>query len=153
MTLSDPVTILKNVGPKRAKLLNKLGITSVQDLLYFMPKAYEAQGICAKVHELKEGETYSITAKIIYEPGFKRIHKGLSLTTFSLQDETGRVEAVFFNQPYIGKRCIERAIMSMSPERSSGLADGLQFTNPIHGKGRSAITRASDPGVCADCRG
>src|SRR5690242_11666081 len=101
MNLDDAVTSIKGVGGKKAALLNKLGISRVWDLLYYMPRGYESQGPSLKISGLIEDEVCNITATIAADPTLRRINKCLSLVTFSLQDETGRAEAVFFNQPYI----------------------------------------------------
>ena len=42
MQLSDNVSVLKGVGPKKAESLADAGIESLQDLLYFFPRKYEA---------------------------------------------------------------------------------------------------------------
>ena len=129
MRLSDPVSILKGVGSKKAGLLKKLGVNTVRDLLYYVPRAYESPGEKASINALEEGETYQITATISGEPNLRRIKKGLSLVTFVLQDETGKAEAVFFNQPYIAKmyKNGERVYVSGPVKR---IGRRMQFTNP-----------------------
>ncbi|MDD5017517.1 MAG: ATP-dependent DNA helicase RecG [Eubacteriales bacterium] len=129
MTLDDHVSTLSGVGDKKARLLGKLGIERVRDLLYYMPRAYETLGVYTVISELKDGMAYSITASIVNEPGLKRINKGLNLVTFTLEDETGRVEAVFFNQPYLKKmyKKGDDVFVSGSIKR---IGKRLQFTNP-----------------------
>ena len=39
--LSLPLSALKGVGPRRSALLEKLGLRSVEDLLFFFPRRYE----------------------------------------------------------------------------------------------------------------
>ncbi len=101
MTLDNPVSAVKGIGAKKAKLLSKLGIVRIEDLVYYMPRDYETQGTSVKICELKDGDVFNITAVVSDEPKLRRVKSGLNLATISLKDETGRVEAVFFNQPYI----------------------------------------------------
>ncbi len=129
MSLDDAVTGIKGVGAKKAVLLGKLGIKSVRDLLYHMPRGYESQGSSAKISALKEDETYNITAQISKEPVLRRIKRGLSLVTFTLQDETGRTEAVFFNQPYI-RNMYKSGDTVYVFGRTKRVGRNLQFTNP-----------------------
>lgn len=129
MNIDDTVSVLKGVGEKKANLLKKLGITSVRDLLYYMPKEYESQGRHETICELKESETYNITATIVKEPQLKRINNGLCLATFTLEDETGRVEAVFFNQPYIRKMYKKGDSVYVSG-KTKRIGQKIQFTNP-----------------------
>lgn len=129
MTLDDSVAAVKGIGEKKAKLLKKLGISSIADLIYYMPRDYESQGKSARVNELKDGEVFNVTAVIAGEPSLRRIRSGLNLAKFSLQDETGWVEAVFFNQPYICKmyKDGDQVYVSGSVKR---VGRAFQFTNP-----------------------
>ena len=129
MTLDGPVAAIKGIGEKKAQLLKKLGIVSVTDLIYYMPRDYESQGTSARINELEDGEVFNITAVIAGEPSFRRVKSGLNLAKFSLKDETGWVEAVFFNQPYIRKmyRDGDKVYVSGSVKRAGRT---FQFTNP-----------------------
>jgi ATP-dependent DNA helicase RecG len=138
MGLGDAVTGIKGVGGKKAVLLGRLGIKSVRDLLYYMPRGYESQGSSVKISALKEDETYNITARIAKEPVLRRIKKGLSLVTFTLQDETGRTEAVFFNQPYI-RNMYKSGDTVYVFGKTKRVGRNLQFTNPhIEKEGRQS---------------
>ncbi len=129
MTLSDPAAKVKGIGEKKAKLLEKLGIITIADLIYYMPRGYESQGQNVKICDLKDGEVYNITAVISGEPSFRRIKSGLNLAKFSLHDETGWVEAVFFNQPYIRKMYKDGDCVYVSG-RVKRVGKRFQFTNP-----------------------
>ena len=133
MSLDDRVGILKSVGPKKAGLLAKLGIKTIRDLLFYIPRDYESGGVSAKIGNLTEGETYRVKAQIASQPVLKKVHNGLSLVTFSLWDDTGGVEAVFFNQPYMKKMYAKGdTVYVMGQIKRVGRR--LQFTNPTIGK-------------------
>lgn len=141
MTLDGPVAAVKGIGEKKAKLLAKLGISTIADLIYYMPRDYETQGTSARISELKDGEVFNIIAVIAGEPSYRRIKSGLNLTKFSLKDETGWVEAVFFNQPYIRRmyKGGEKVYVSGSVKRTGRY---FQFTNPHiekHGKQHTGL--------------
>lgn len=129
MNLDDAVKTIKGVGDKKALLLAKLGISSIRDLLYYVPRAYETEGQSCTVSALKPDEKYSITAKVAGTPNTRRIRNGITLTTFSLEDETGSVEAVFFNQPYMSRmyKTGDEVYISGKTKR---IGRKLQFTNP-----------------------
>ncbi len=129
MTLSDPAAKVKGIGEKKAKLLEKLGIVSLADLVYYMPRGYESQGQNVSISALTDGEVFNITAVINGEPSFRRVKSGLNLAKFSLQDETGWVEAVFFNQPYIRKMYGDGDRVYVSG-RVKRVGKRFQFTNP-----------------------
>ncbi len=129
MTLSDPAAKVKGIGEKKAKLFEKLGIVTIADLVYYMPRGYESQGQSVTISGLKDGEVFNITAVISGEPSFRRIKSGLNLAKFSLHDETGWVEAVFFNQPYIRKMYKDGDRVYVSG-RVKRVGKRFQFTNP-----------------------
>lgn len=136
MTLDDPVSKVKGIGDKKAKLLSKLGIQKIADLIYYMPRDYESQGAGVFINELRDGETFHINAVVSGNPSLRRIKSGLSLAKFLLKDETGRVEAVFFNQPYICKMYKDGDSVYVSGNVKK-VGRSFQFTNPHiekHGK-------------------
>ncbi len=129
MTLHDPAAKVKGIGEKKAKLFEKLGISSIADLIYYMPRGYESQGQSVSISGLKDGEVFNLTAVIRGEPSFRRVKSGLNLAKFSLHDETGWVEAVFFNQPYIRKLYQDGDRVYLSG-RVKRVGKRFSFTNP-----------------------
>lgn len=129
MTLDIPVAKVKGIGEKKAKLFEKLGIGCIADLIYYMPRGYEAQGQKVSICDLKDGGAFCITAVISGEPSFRRVKSGLNLTKFSLQDESGWVEAVFFNQPYIRRMYKDGDSVYVSGHVKR-VGKRFQFTNP-----------------------
>ena len=96
------IRYLKGVGPKRAGLFNKLGIYSVEDLLYYFPRRYEDRSRISPISQLGIGEPRTVRARILrtYERrGFR--NKGLSVFEALVEDGTGRLPCVWFNQPYL----------------------------------------------------
>ncbi len=63
--LNDDVKYLKGVGPQRAEMLAKRGITCVEDLLYYLPFRYEDRTRFSKIREIRPGETYTILAEVV----------------------------------------------------------------------------------------
>jgi len=100
--ISTPVQYLKGVGPKKAKLLNRLGINTVDDLLYFFPRRYEDRTKFLTISQLKEDETQTIKAKVLVRnqrQSWKR--RGFSILEVVVGDNTGKIFCVWFNQPYL----------------------------------------------------
>ena len=127
--LDDSVSKIKGIGEKKARLLKKLGVETACDLLYYAPKLHEQPGRMATVRDLTEDELYCIEAVISAEPGFKRVHSGLNLSTFALTDATGRVEAVFFNQLYM-RNLYKKGDHVFVTGKLKRVGGRLKFTNP-----------------------
>ncbi len=95
------IRFAKGVGPKRALLLEKLGIRTIEDALWFLPWRYEDRSRIVSISQLVPGEKATI-AGTIHHAGLRRTRRrNMTLFTMSVQDETGAVEVVFFNQPYL----------------------------------------------------
>lgn len=101
MDLFSPVTALKGVGAVRAKQLAKLHIETLYDLIAFFPRDYEDRTKLLSVAGLQPGEPACFEAMVISQPQLSRIRKGMELVKVRVADETGRVDLVFFNQPYV----------------------------------------------------
>ncbi len=101
MQLSDSVTVLKGIGPSRAKQLEKLNIRTLYDLLAYFPRDYEDRTKLANICDLVPGEPACFEAMVISNPTTAHIRKGMDITRLKVADETGRLNLTFFNQNYV----------------------------------------------------
>ena len=101
LKLSDSINNLKGIGPKREKLFHKLGIYSVKDLLLYYPRRYEDSSKIVKISQAKIGEKNTFKVRILSRLQNRRIRRGLTLTSFLAEDESGEVELSFFNAFYL----------------------------------------------------
>lgn len=93
---------LKGVGEKTKKSLLKLGISHIEDLYTYFPRQYDKMLPPVCVKDIRLGEINTLSVKLKGMPITRRI-KSLSISTCVFFDETGSVEAVYFNMPFIGK--------------------------------------------------
>ncbi len=94
---------LKQVGPKRLQLLHKLGITTVEELLYHFPRRYEDRSRLKRFAQMKDGDTETVMGTVIGCQEFKP-RKGLTITKAAVYDGSSIGYAVWFNQAYIKKQ-------------------------------------------------
>ena len=98
MKLTTPLEQIKGVGPKTAQALAVAGLTTVSDALNFLPRAYDDYSTAVNIADLQPGK---VTVKARCESVSTRIvRRGLRITTAVLADKSGKVKAVWFNQPY-----------------------------------------------------
>lgn len=97
------VQFLSGVGPKRARLLQKLGITKPEDLLYHFPRRYEDRSNPKKFYQLGHGEYETVTGTVMSCQEI-RPRRGLTITKAAINDGSSIGHAVWFNQPYIKKQ-------------------------------------------------
>lgn len=95
------------------KKFKSLGINTYFDLLNYFPFRYEDYSIISKIIFLQPGEVVTIQGKII---DVKNIFSksGLKIQIFQIQDETGQIEAGFYNQPYLLNILKKNQIVSIS---------------------------------------
>ena len=98
--LTDPVTILKGVGPSRAKQFAQLNIFTLQDLICHFPRAYEDRTRLITIDALEVDKPACFRATVMNTPRTSHIRKGLDLTKVQVADHTGRLNLTFFNQKF-----------------------------------------------------
>ena len=101
-SLDKNIQFVKGIGPKKASKLNKLNIFTIKDLLYYFPRSYEDRSNIKKIWQLKHDEK-ACTKGIISEVKSHEAKNKIKVTKFTLRDETGFLNVVFFNQDYLTK--------------------------------------------------
>lgn len=105
--LELPVQYLKGIGPKRASFLEKLGILTVKDLLYYLPSHYEDRRNKKKIFEIRNDEFVSIEGTVLQVNEIKT--RRFPIIEAIITDKTGFLRAKWFNQSYLKRILRERA--------------------------------------------
>ena len=102
------IRYIKGVGPSKEKVLNRLGIYTVRDLLYYFPFRYEDRRDIKQIRDIKEGETALVKVKVVSSRlrpfKYKRWWKGAvknSIFEAAVSDGTSMARCVWFNQGYL----------------------------------------------------
>ena len=98
--LEKDVKYIKGVGPNRVKLLNKLGIFTLKDLITYYPRTYEDRSKPKNIAECIDGEEVLIEAYASGRVSDVRL-RGKTMQKLIIRDETGVATAVWFNQSYL----------------------------------------------------
>ncbi|HUG92147.1 MAG TPA: ATP-dependent DNA helicase RecG [Planctomycetaceae bacterium] len=101
--LQQPVQFLRGAGPQRAELLARLGIESVGDLLWFLPRDVLDLTEITPVHKLRAGELASVRGSVVDIDG-RDTSGGGSLVAVLLDCDGEYVRGVWFNQPWMLKK-------------------------------------------------
>ncbi len=94
------IATLKGIGSNRAAAFEKLSVRTMRDLLYFMPREYQDFSVLREVSTLAHGELAAVRLTIVQEPRLVRPSRGLQLVVATAQDSSGRLQLVWYNQPY-----------------------------------------------------
>jgi len=100
--LDSPISALQGVGSNYGSCLARLGVRTIRDLLYLFPRRYNDYTTMRKIAELRVGEIETI-AGTIWEIQNSTTSTGKTITTAIISDETGKVRAVWFNQPFLAQ--------------------------------------------------
>jgi len=100
-TLKIGVRYIKGVGESREKLMMKLGINTLGDLICHFPRTYEDRTQFKQTNSLILGETVCVKAMAATAPQLSHIRKGLDIVKLRAVDEVGSIELTFFNQSFI----------------------------------------------------
>ena len=98
---SDEISQLPGVGKTRKEQLNKLGITTIKDLLFYFPRFYENRSNISTVSSALPDAPVSFILTVASEVKTASIRKGMTISKFKAFDETGAVEILFFNSQFV----------------------------------------------------
>ena len=93
---------LKGVGEKTKKGLAKLGIFCVEDLYMYFPRQYEKMLPPISIEDIKVDEVNTLCVRLMTMPATRKV-RNLAISTCVFGDNTGSIEAVYFNMPFISK--------------------------------------------------
>jgi len=126
--LDASVTALHGVGPKRAEQLARLGVHTVRDMLYLLPRRYDDYSQLKGINRLEYGEEVTIIARVRKA----YVHKsrgGGKMFKAILTDGTGSVEVTWFNQPWLSRKIKRGQQIAISGKVDEYLGR-LCFTSP-----------------------
>ena len=101
LTADTPVPTLNGVGKVRAQRLERLGIFTVGDLIYFFPRAYEKRGDVRPLSKYETERPCSYLLTVATKVSQATIKRGLTISKFRAFDESGSVEITYFNSPFV----------------------------------------------------
>ncbi|MBE6683804.1 MAG: ATP-dependent DNA helicase RecG [Ruminococcaceae bacterium] len=103
LTESTPIQFIKGVGEARGAAFARLGIETAGDLLGFYPRAYEERGRVINITDSIDGEICSLVLTVRETSAVRQIRKGFSVFRSIAYDESGSIELVFFNMPFMAR--------------------------------------------------
>ncbi len=98
--LKAPTTIIRGIGDKQAELLAKLGLNTVEDMLYNFPHRYDDYSQMKLIQDIKYGEEVTILAYVKSVKTFKTPNSQRKITQALVSDDTGAIQLMWFNQEY-----------------------------------------------------
>lgn len=142
ITLKTPIEKLPFIGPAFVRKLHRVGIETAGDLLFYFPFRYDDFSEMKKISEASLGEVVSVRGKILDIQNIRTWKKKMNLTEALIEDDSGAIKAVWFNQPFLVRNLSAGANVSLSGKVVYA-QEGLQLSNPSYellGSGQSLHT-------------
>jgi ATP-dependent DNA helicase RecG len=103
LQLETPIQYAKGIGPKRAALLKKLGIATIEDALMYLPWRYEDRGNLKKIGRLTYGSYETVTGEVVSAEVVQTKRQRMKVFELVITDKSGMLVGSWFNQPFMKK--------------------------------------------------
>lgn len=100
MNLESPITEMKGIGSKTEKLMNRIGVYTVGDILLHYPRDYIKFREPVKPSEITCEGTFAVTGRLYSAPLLKRTNR-MEIVQTKIGDSAGSIELVWFRMPYV----------------------------------------------------
>jgi len=108
-----PVAEISGVARQTARRLASLGLVTVADLIAHYPRRYEDYRDRKRITELKVGEEATVRGTVRSVVSERTMRKRVAVVRAAVSDDTGTIEACWYNQLYLGKLLVEGMILSL----------------------------------------
>ncbi len=131
MNLGDPVQFVKGVGPRRAEMLEKAGLATIEDLIFHLPFRYEDRRRVISVSAARPGEEGTYVGSVGALREVRMRGRGRSMLEAQLVDDGHRLRLVWFHQAPFFKKKLAGAQRWLAHGRvEAGRRGGLQIVHP-----------------------
>ncbi|HLE41096.1 MAG TPA: ATP-dependent DNA helicase RecG [Nitrospirota bacterium] len=103
LRLDTPVQYCKGIGPKRAELLKKLGVSTIDDALSYLPWRYEDRGNLKKISRLAYGSYETVSGEVVSAEVVATKRQRVKVFELLITDKSGMIIGSWFNQPFMKK--------------------------------------------------
>lgn len=139
-TLADT----NSITPYYLKKFQKLGIKTIEELILYFPRRYNDFTNLTPIANLSIGQVATIQGKILkiksvsifrrrITPLLFKKRSGVNITEAIVEDDSGSIKAIWFNQPYLAKVLAEGTAVSLSG-KIEHYRKGIQISNPMYEK-------------------
>ncbi|MFH1878640.1 MAG: DEAD/DEAH box helicase, partial [Candidatus Omnitrophota bacterium] len=138
--LEMPVRYLKGVGPGKSAILEKLGVRTISDLFYYLPRRYEDRTGTLDIRKIEPGQVGAVTGTVLKTNIFTA-KTGTRIFEIAVGDTGGRIFAVWYNMPFISK--VFRAGQKVVLYGKAEVQKRLQMIHPVYEILEDTVTEKS----------
>jgi ATP-dependent DNA helicase RecG len=121
--MDTPIQFCKGVGPKRATLLKKVGIFTVEDALFYLPWRYEDRGNLKKIGRLTYGSYETVMGEVVSADVITTRRRWVKIFELVIKDTSGLLMGSWYNQAFmqklfkVGQTVILSGVVKSNPYR------------------------------------
>ncbi|MGN1008629.1 MAG: ATP-dependent DNA helicase RecG, partial [Butyricicoccus sp.] len=131
--LADSVRTVRGFGPKKAALLEKMGIFTLEDALNAYPRDYDDRTRIVRIAELRDGDKVSVRAIVGTTPVLRHVRKGMDITKLTVFDGSGTLNVTYFNNKYAAAQ-LREGDEYLFHGRVQGEGSKRMMVSPVHEK-------------------
>src|SRR3989344_6129891 len=131
LSIHTPIQDIGRIDKRIIPALGRLGIKTLEDLLFHFPIQYEDFSDERKISDIAVGSTVTIRGVVESISNTRTFKKRMALTEAKIRDESGTIKAVLFNQPFLTRTISEGASVILSGKVAKG-PRGIYLQNPAH---------------------
>lgn len=141
MNYATKLSQIKGVGPKTAAHLSLAGLDTIHDIITFLPRRFEDFSEVVSIADIVPGKkTIKARCETI---SIRRVKRSMTIVTATLVDDTGKLKAVWFNQPY-------RMTQLKNPDEVFFFSGDFEFTYNTYQLTNPSTEKQSDIPVSTD---
>jgi ATP-dependent DNA helicase RecG len=127
---SDAVTLLPDLDSRALAALQKLGVVTLEDLAFHLPKRHVDRRSVTPVAELVAGQVANVLVTVVSVNRKPTSRRGLTVTQATIRDESGYAQVTWFNQAYLLRRLGQSNPVLISGRAELTPGGAFQFTSP-----------------------
>ena len=131
--LADSVRFVRGFGPKKAQLLEKMNVLTLEDALHCYPRDYEDRTRIVPTAVLRDGDKAGIRAIVGTTPTLHHVRKGMDITRLMVFDDSGTLQITYFNNKYAAAQ-LREGEEYLFYGRVQGVGRQRTMVSPVHEK-------------------
>lgn len=132
-SLGSPIETILRINKRIIPALKRLGIKTIRDFLFYFPSRYDDYSNLKKIREVGIGETVTVQGVIKKITNRRTAKKRMFLTEATVEDESGKITALWFNQPFLSQNLKMGSFVNLSGKVALGKY-GIYLQSPAHEK-------------------
>ena len=132
MDFNASLSKLPRINSDYLKRLEKVGLKTIGDLIFYFPFRYDDFSQIIPIARIKPEQIVTVQGRILEIKNIRIFRRRMTITEAAVEDKSGAIKAVWFNQPYLSGNLKPNQMVSLSGKAVLSKEGRLQFSNPSY---------------------